>query len=390
MPILRPRPARTIAATLLALVLAITTFAAIAPERAGAATVSNDEARMLQLLNNRRAAAGVAPVKMHAFMSDKSREWAQAMGSRNKLEHQSAGYGYSPSYVETTCAKADPNWMTCAENVGMTAYKSNGAHAEDLDTAFYNSQGHRANMLDPRHNQVGIGIAYAHGKTWVTVRFMQGADYVASSSTERFVRASYIIFTGGTPSSATVNTWTNRLVSGSYSRSQFTHSLATSDAWLKNELDKLYQGAFGRNIDSGGQSYWSDYVRRGGRLTDVGVYVYASKEFYQRNGSTNRGFVAGLYKKILHRNPDSSGLNYWTNQINRGMARDVAARNFYNSVESRTKRVNGLYRDLLGRNADSGGLKYWRDQLLHLDDVRLAENLAVSQEFFTRAQRIGA
>lgn len=210
----------------------------------------------------------------------------------------------------------------------------------------------------------------------------------AYDSNGNFVRAAYRQFIGRSPSASETAYWQERLRSGG-DAGELTGTLARSDEWLRNELDKVYQGAFGRSADAGGRAYWSDYVRAGNRLTDVGVHVYASEEFYKRNGSTNRGFVTGLYKRILGRNADTGGLNHWTNAMANGMSRAEVTQSFYNSIESRRNRVNGLYRDLLGRNADAGGLGYWSEQLLVFDDVKLAEVLAVSGEFYKRAQKIG-
>ena len=36
------------------------------------------------------------------------------------------------------------------------------------------SSGHRANILKPAYNRVGIGVVHSGGKIWVTVRFLQG------------------------------------------------------------------------------------------------------------------------------------------------------------------------------------------------------------------------
>ena len=57
------------------------------------------------------------------------------------------------------------NWQTVGENVGE------GADVATLDTAFWNSPGHRANILDSSYRDVGIGTAYADGVLWITVDF---------------------------------------------------------------------------------------------------------------------------------------------------------------------------------------------------------------------------
>ena len=50
------------------------------------------------------------------------------------------------------------------------------------------------------------------------------------------------------------------------------------------------------------------------------------------------------------------------------------------------RRVDGLYIRVLGRVPDPAGRQFWIGELLRLDDVALAADLASSDEFFARAQ----
>src|SRR5688500_19757977 len=123
----------------------------------------------------------------------------------------------------------------------------------------------------------------------------------------------------------------------------------------------MYLGAFGRRVDEEGRLHWTRYVRRGGRLTDVGVYLYASDEFYARSGGTDRGFVTELYHELLDRPPDQLGLHHWLRSMANGLPRTGVTASFYSSIESRRGRVEALYRDLLGRAAEADGLRYWSE-----------------------------
>lgn len=83
------------------------------------------------------------------------------------------------------------------------------------------------------------------------------------------------------------------------------------------------------------------------------------------------GFITRLYVKVLERNPDKGGLNYWINQVNSGKQTvySVATDGFFHSNEYLNKKtangtfVKTLYRTFLDREAEAGGYNYWMNKL---------------------------
>ena len=59
-----------------------------------------------------------------------------------------------------------------------------------------------------------------------------------------------------------------------------------------------------------------------GITTDAAVLNILSQQFVNQYGDTsklsNTQFVTFLYNTVLHRAPDTNGLNYWTGQLNSG------------------------------------------------------------------------
>ncbi len=210
--------------------------------------------------------------------------------------------------------------------------------------------------------------------------------HAAVAAQRNYARHVHRQFLGREPSDAWADFWANDLNFG-VSRATLTSTVARSDEWLTRQLDLVYLAALGRRTDATGRATWTRYVRDGGRITDVAAKVYASPEFYERSGGTDRGFVTELYRKILHREPDSRGLDNWVTHLRQGRSRTWVAEGFYGSYESRSQRVHSLYQQLLGRSADPTGMRTWTSALQRMDDVRLAETLARSAEFFNRAQR---
>ena len=118
------------------------------------------ESRLLSLTNADRARAGLAPLQSSATLVSIARSWSAHMAATGQL-------GHNPSLASQVSG-----WSTLGENVAM-AWSSD--QAEQL---FMASAGHRANILQPRYNWVGIGVVVAtDGSYWFTVDFEQAAGY---------------------------------------------------------------------------------------------------------------------------------------------------------------------------------------------------------------------
>jgi len=161
--------------------------------------------------------------------------------------------------------------------------------------------------------------------------------------------------------------------------------LAYSDEYAGVLLDDLYQRVLGRSADDRGKAYWLGVLASGTRIEEVGALFYGSEEYVREAGSLER-YVELLYENLLHREPEPSGLRYWVDMLRRGVATPPeVARGFYASKESRLDRVARLYERFLGREPDAAGQAHWADELLRRDDIVLAVELSLSEEFYARA-----
>lgn len=99
-----------------------------------------------------------------------------------------------------------------------------------------------------------------------------------------------------------------------------------------------------------------------------------SRGILRKDGSAiNPGigqFAERLYTKILERDSEKTGKEYWMSQIADGLATpEAAAKSFFYSQEyldkksSNTQYVETLYRTFMGREADEAGLAYWVNQI---------------------------
>ncbi len=108
-----------------------------------------DEQKMVNLINQERAKAGLAPLTVDLRLVELARMKSQDMITNNYFSHTSPTYG-DPFQMMT---KAGVSYRTAGENLA-------GARTVDqAHSALMNSAGHRQNILNPNYNKVGVGIA---------------------------------------------------------------------------------------------------------------------------------------------------------------------------------------------------------------------------------------
>jgi hypothetical protein len=109
----------------------------------------------LSRINAFRTANGQIRLAEDYQASQVAQQWTQHMAATNTLSH-------NPSYS----TQVTTSWYRIGENVGY------GSSEATLFQAFVNSPGHRANLLRPEYNRVGIGQVIANGRLWTTHVFI--------------------------------------------------------------------------------------------------------------------------------------------------------------------------------------------------------------------------
>lgn len=106
------------------------------------------EQKMVDLVNQERAKAGVAPLKVDLELSRVARIKSQDMRDNNYFSHTSPTYG-SPFDMMKSFGIS---YRTAGENIAKHS------SVESAHTGLMNSDGHRKNILNPNFTHIGIGI----------------------------------------------------------------------------------------------------------------------------------------------------------------------------------------------------------------------------------------
>jgi hypothetical protein len=100
-------------------------------------------------------------------------------------------------------------------------------------------------------------------------------------------------------------------------------------------------------------------------------------------GSVNERFVAAVFKDLLHRLVDPTGLAFWTSQLAANASTTQVVQGIESSVEYRTDVVEALYMQFLHRAADPNGLATFVALLSNGGtDEQVAAAILGSQEYF--------
>lgn len=187
------------------------------------------------------------------------------------------------------------------------------------------------------------------------------------ATADAFTDRQYRDVTGRAPTSAQLTTWRNRLANGT-PPAELISSLLDSQTTVAS-ITRLYSAYFLRLPDTSGLNYWVDQSRRGKSLGDISQYFSSSPEFVQRYGRLgNRDFVGLIYRNVLDRKADATGLNFWTRKLDQGSSRGWVMVGFSDSDEyvrttrGTTKTVT-TYQAMLRRAPSKNERATWEPQL---------------------------
>lgn len=118
--------------------------------------VSNVVSRILELVNQERDAAGVAPLAFNAQLSAAAQGHSQDMADNNFIEHTGSD-GSSPS---DRAQQAGYPSSFVGENIA-----AGQSIPEDAMSSWMNetppNDGHRQNILNPDYREIGIGYVFS-------------------------------------------------------------------------------------------------------------------------------------------------------------------------------------------------------------------------------------
>lgn len=124
-------------------------------------SLSADEKEVFDLINEQRKKNGLAALKMDAEAQNVARIKAKDMVDNNYFSHNSPTYGSPFDMLKSFKV----SYKTAGENIAGNSSNSKAV------TAWMNSSGHKANILNSSFNYTGIGVVSSpkYGKVYVQI-----------------------------------------------------------------------------------------------------------------------------------------------------------------------------------------------------------------------------
>ncbi len=138
---------------------------------------SSEAYQLMQATNADRAHQGLGPLKWDPALARAAQKHAELMVGRGALSHQYAG----EAELVTRVGMEGAHFRVVAENLAVAP--TPGA----VEVEWMHSPPHRRNILDPRLNEIGVGLVRHGGNLWAVEDFSAGVAAMGSSQIERSI-----------------------------------------------------------------------------------------------------------------------------------------------------------------------------------------------------------
>lgn len=154
----------------------VAVFILSTPPQSGAKAegMSADERIIFNYANQERQIANVPPLRWNESLAAAARLHSARMARENDISHRFPGEPELSSRLLATHAR----FNQIAENVGE------GPSLVEIHQAWMHSPGHRANLLNPELDSIGIGIAMRGGQAFATQDFSRSIEILTLDEQE--------------------------------------------------------------------------------------------------------------------------------------------------------------------------------------------------------------
>ena len=129
--------------------------------------------------NQSRAAAGAGPLAWDPGLAAAALAHCRRMAAEGEIAHR---YGGEPELTDRAGA-AGAHFSLIEENVAL------GSYVEMIHDGWMHSPGHRANLLNPQVNRVGIAVVAARGVYYAVADYARAVTFMSRNQVEAAVGA---------------------------------------------------------------------------------------------------------------------------------------------------------------------------------------------------------
>ena len=174
------------------------------------------------------------------------------------------------------------------------------------------------------------------------------------------------------------------LVSRTGSAKPAADALLASAERRNNEITSAYLSILGRSADASGRQTWQGFLATGGTVQAMRIRIMTSGEAVRHAGSDS-AWVDVVYLDALNRHSGSAEVTFWLSVLHR-TDRTTVARAIVTSAEAGRHAVDGIYRQMLDRAPDASGLSTFVPYARSGRENVIIRSVAGSGEYWRHAQ----
>lgn len=153
---------------------------------------SSFEQQMLELINVERVSFGLDPLRLEQRLNDSAEDHSTWMLDEDVFSHTGVDGSSSNTRMRNAGFEFEGSWAS-GENIAWQSERGSSGISDDvadLHEALMNSEGHRANILNPNYDYVGIGIetgyfyAQANNGNWYNFDAVMVTQNFAATTAE--------------------------------------------------------------------------------------------------------------------------------------------------------------------------------------------------------------
>jgi hypothetical protein len=130
--------------------------------------------QIVQLANQARAAAGAGPLKWDWALARAARQHCLRMAAEGPISHR---YGGEPD-LDQRAGQAGAHFSLIEENVAI------GPTPARIHDEWMNSAGHRANLLNPKVDRVGVAVVASRGVLYAAADYERSVPVLTQTQVE--------------------------------------------------------------------------------------------------------------------------------------------------------------------------------------------------------------
>lgn len=143
---------------------------------------STVEREMLELINEERTSRGLNPLQLEQRLNDSAETHSEWMLDADVFSHTGEGNSSAGDRMRDAGFQFSGQWRW-AENIAWQSERGSSGISDDvanLHQSLMNSPGHRANILNPQLEYIGIGVEVGNYNGWSAVMVTQ--NFAATSA----------------------------------------------------------------------------------------------------------------------------------------------------------------------------------------------------------------